>query len=122
MSTFAWIITGGLAMSAIALVGSVTLVLTESVLQRIILPLVAFAALRTGRPVRLVLSLEQTFQAVRRAACEVHVRTGFRPDGTLVFQDVAADYLIGAYADIADRVVGKGSYPACGPYNVPATT
>ncbi len=83
-------------------------------------PLVAFAALRTGRPVRLVLTLEQTFQAVRRAACEVNVRTGFRTDGMLVFQDVAADYLIGAYADIADRVVGKGSYPACGPYNVPA--
>lgn len=33
---------------------------------------------------------------------------------------VTADYLIGAYADIADRVVGKGSYPACGPYRVPA--
>ncbi len=83
-------------------------------------PLVAFAALRLGRPVRLVLSLEQTFQAVRRAAAEVRVRTGFRSDGTIEFQDVAADYLIGAYADIADRVVGKGSYPACGPYNVPA--
>jgi CO/xanthine dehydrogenase Mo-binding subunit len=83
-------------------------------------PLVAFAALRTGRPVRLVLTLEQTFQAVRRAACEVRVRTGFRTDGAIAFQDIAADYLIGAYADIADRVVGKGSYPACGPYNVPA--
>ena len=31
-------------------------------------------------------------------------------DGTLAFQDIEADYLIGAYADIADRVVGKGSY------------
>ena len=38
----------------------------------------------------------------------------------IVFQDIEADYLIGAYADIADRVVGKGSYPAAGPYNVPA--
>ncbi len=83
-------------------------------------PLVAFAALRTGRPVRLVLTLEQTFQAVRRAASDIRVRTGFRRDGMLAFQDIAADYLIGAYADIADRVVGKGSYPACGPYNVPA--
>jgi len=44
MSTFAWIVASGLAMSAIALVGSVTLVLSESTLQRIILPLVAFAA------------------------------------------------------------------------------
>ena len=42
-------------------------------------PLVAFMALRAGRPVRLVLSLEETFQAVRRAAAEVRVRTGVRP-------------------------------------------
>jgi CO/xanthine dehydrogenase Mo-binding subunit len=83
-------------------------------------PLVAFAALRTGRPVRLVLSLEESFQAARRASCEVRVRTGVNSDGALVFEDIAADYLIGAYADIADRVVGKGSYPAAGPYNVPA--
>jgi CO/xanthine dehydrogenase Mo-binding subunit len=83
-------------------------------------PLVAFAALRARRPVRLVLSLEQAFQAVRRTSCEVRVRTGFNRDGMIAFQDIAADYLIGAYADIADRVVGKGSYPAAGPYNVPA--
>jgi len=83
-------------------------------------PLVAFAALRAGRPVRLILSLEQTFQAVRRASCEVRVRTGVNRDGALVFEDIKADYLIGAYADIADRVVGKGSYLAAGPYNVPA--
>jgi CO/xanthine dehydrogenase Mo-binding subunit len=83
-------------------------------------PLVAFAAQRTGRPVRLILSLEESFQAARRASCEVRVRTGVDHDGALVFEDITADYLIGAYADIADRVVGKGSYPAAGPYNVPA--
>ena len=83
-------------------------------------PLVAFMALRAGRPVRLVLSLEETFQAVRRASARVRVRTGMHADGTFAFQDVAADYLIGAYADIADRVVSKGSYPACGPYRIPA--
>ncbi len=83
-------------------------------------PAVAFAALRLGRPVRLVLTLEDTFQAVRRAACEARVRTGFTPDGRIAFHDIEADYLIGAYTDIADRVVGKGSYPAAGPYNVPA--
>ncbi len=83
-------------------------------------PLVAFMALKTGRPVRLVLTLEETFQAVRRAACEIRVRSGFQRDGTIVFRDVEADYLIGAYADIADRVVGKGSYTSAGPYRVPA--
>jgi zinc and cadmium transporter len=44
MSTLGWIIGSSLLMSAIALVGSVTLVLKEETLQRIILPLVAFAA------------------------------------------------------------------------------
>lgn len=83
-------------------------------------PLVAMMALRSGRPVRLILTLEQTFQAVRRASTEVRVRTGFGSDGLLAFQDIQADYLIGAYADIADRVVGKGSFPGCGPYRVPA--
>ena len=83
-------------------------------------PLVAFMAMHAARPVRLVLSLEETFQAVRRASAQVRVRTGLHADGTFAFQDVAADYLIGAYADIADRVVSKGSYPACGPYRVPA--
>jgi CO/xanthine dehydrogenase Mo-binding subunit len=83
-------------------------------------PAVVFAALRLGRPVRLVLSLEETFQAVRRASCETRVRTGLDADGRILFQDIQADYLIGAYTDIADRVVGKGSYPAAGPYVVPA--
>jgi len=83
-------------------------------------PLVAFMALRAGRPVRLVLTLEETFQAVRRGAAEIRVRTGFRTDGRLVFRDVDANYLIGAYADIADRTVAKGSYTSSGPYLTPA--
>jgi len=84
-------------------------------------PLLAFMALATGRPVRLVLTLEETFQAVRRGAAQVHVRSGFRRDGTLVFREIDADYLIGAYADIADRTVAKGSYTSGGPYRCPAT-
>ncbi len=44
MSTLTWIIGSSLLMSAIALIGSVTLILKKSTLQRIILPLVAFSA------------------------------------------------------------------------------
>jgi CO/xanthine dehydrogenase Mo-binding subunit len=83
-------------------------------------PLLAFMARAAGRPVRLTLTLEETFQAVRRGACRVHVRSGFRTDGTLVYRDIDANYLIGAYADIADRTVAKGSYTAAGPYRIPA--
>jgi CO/xanthine dehydrogenase Mo-binding subunit len=83
-------------------------------------PLVAFIALRTGRPARLVLTLEETFQAVRRSSAEIRVRTGLRRDGTLAFEDFESNFLIGAYVDIADRVVTKGNYLAAGPYRVPA--
>lgn len=44
MSTFGWVLTSGVAMSLIALVGSLTLVLREQTLQRILLPLVGLAA------------------------------------------------------------------------------
>jgi zinc and cadmium transporter len=43
MTTLGWIVVSGLAMSVIALVGSLTLVLPERTLQRLLLPLVAFA-------------------------------------------------------------------------------
>lgn len=82
-------------------------------------PLLAFLALTTGRPVRLVLTLEETFQAVRRTSARVHARTGFDRSGGIVFQQLDADFLIGAYADIGARVVSKASYTACGPYKTP---
>jgi len=82
-------------------------------------PVLAFFARKLGRPLRLELSLEETFQAVRRAAAQVRVRSGFLADGTLVFQDIRADYLIGAYVDIAARVVSKAGYVAAGPYRIP---
>lgn len=82
-------------------------------------PLVAYLALKTGRPVRLVLSLAQTFQAVRRTSARVRARTGFDKAGHIVFQDIQTDFLIGAYADVAVRLASKSSYAACGPYRTP---
>ncbi len=44
MSAFWWILLGGVAMSCIALVGSVTLILPERVFDKLVLPLVALSA------------------------------------------------------------------------------
>ncbi|HZB20906.1 MAG TPA: xanthine dehydrogenase family protein molybdopterin-binding subunit [Blastococcus sp.] len=82
-------------------------------------PLIAFLALRTRRACRIVLSLEETFQSMRRAGCRMTARTGFTRDGELTFHRVTADFQIGAYADVAPRVMGKGSYVAAGPYRIP---
>jgi CO/xanthine dehydrogenase Mo-binding subunit len=83
-------------------------------------PLVATLALRTGRTCRLILSLEETFQSMRRAGCRITARTGFTEQGHLTFHEVKADFLIGAYADVAPRVMSKGTYVAAGPYRMPA--
>ena len=40
--------------------------------------------------------------------------------GDLVFQDIKSDFLIGAYADIAERVMTKANYLGCGPYWTPS--
>lgn len=82
-------------------------------------PLLALLAMRLGRPLRLVLTLEETFQAVRSPTFEIRARTGFRADGTIAFVDNVVDGLLGAYADIGYRVVSKSAYLACGPYRVP---
>lgn len=83
-------------------------------------PLLALIALELGRSVRLVLSLAETFQAVRRTNARLHLRTGFAGDGRLLFVDAVNDFLMGAYADIAPRVISKASYFAAGPYKVDA--
>ncbi len=83
-------------------------------------PLLAFLALHTGRTCRLVLSLEETFQMMRRSGCRIRARTGFTADGTITFHEMEADFQIGAYADVAPRVMQKGSYVGGGPYRIPA--
>jgi CO/xanthine dehydrogenase Mo-binding subunit len=84
-------------------------------------PLVAMAALQLKQPVRLVLTLEETFQAVRRTSARIHMRTGFGNDGKILFVDSVDDFLMGAYADIAPRVISKSTFLATGPYRVPAS-
>jgi CO/xanthine dehydrogenase Mo-binding subunit len=82
-------------------------------------PLLALLAVRLRCPVRLELTLDETFQTVRRTAFEIRLRSGFASDGTLCFQDAECNALLGAYADIAPRVVAKACYLMCGPYRVP---
>ena len=82
-------------------------------------PLASALARAAGRPVRLAASVPEAFQTVRRCAARVTTRVGFRRDGTLVAVECAADYDVGAYADIGPRVVQKATYTATGPYRVP---
>jgi CO/xanthine dehydrogenase Mo-binding subunit len=83
-------------------------------------PVVAVFARLLGRPLKITLSGEESFLTGQREACEVRIRTGFDADGRLTFQELDADFLVGAYADISTRVVSKSGLHACGPYRTPA--
>lgn len=82
-------------------------------------PLLAFLAMHTQRTCRLVLSLEENFQLMRRSGCRIDARTGFASDGSIIFHQLNADFHIGAYADVAPRIMAKGSYVGGGPYRLP---
>lgn len=83
-------------------------------------PLVVALAMRTGRPVKLILSREEDFECVRaRHPMRVRCKTGVRNDGTLVARDVEVLLDCGAYGDDSPGVLGYSLLMARGPYNIP---
>ena len=77
-------------------------------------------ALRTGRPVKMSYSREESFFGhVHRHPSRIWMRHGASRDGQLV--NVYARLLVdgGAYASSSTAVIGNASTFACGPYEVP---
>jgi xanthine dehydrogenase D subunit len=77
-------------------------------------------ALRTGKPVKMVYSREESFYGhVHRHPSRIWMRTGASRDGRLVC--VRARIVIdgGAYASSSSAVIGNASTFAAGPYEVP---
>lgn len=82
-------------------------------------PAAALAAQLLQRPVKIALTAEEAFATAQREASVVTARSGFDPDGRLLFQDMAIDFLVGAYSDISPRVVSKSGLHALAPYHTP---
>jgi CO/xanthine dehydrogenase Mo-binding subunit len=83
-------------------------------------PAAAFFSRLIGRPLKIVLNSEESFVTGQREAAEIAIETGFDREHRVTFQVVDADFLIGAYADISERVVAKSALFATGPYRTPA--
>jgi len=84
---------------------------------------VAMLALRTGRPVKMVYSREESFYGhVHRHPAWMTYEHGATRDGRLVY--VRADVTLdgGAYASSSTAVVANAATFACGPYAVPNAT
>ena len=83
-------------------------------------PLAAALALKTGRPVKLVLGRTEDFEYMRsRHPARIRMKTGARRDGTLLARAYHAVLDCGAYADDSPAVVSICALFGRGPYRIP---
>ncbi|MCU1492843.1 MAG: aldehyde oxidase [Acidimicrobiaceae bacterium] len=82
-------------------------------------PLAAVASWRTGRPVKLVLDVEESIYTTRADSAEVHVRSAFDDQGHILAREIDIVMDSGAYADNSPLVVAKSVNRSFGPYRVP---
>lgn len=86
------------------------------------IPVAYFLAVRTGRPVRMVMDYVEEFTAGNpRHAATIHLKTGVQHDGTLVAHQARGLFDSGAYGGFkpAPGVNLRGAAKAAGPYRIP---
>jgi CO/xanthine dehydrogenase Mo-binding subunit len=82
-------------------------------------PIVVALAMKTGRPVKLVLTRQEDMTAMTpRHASVVTVKTGVKSDGTIVGRQIRLIYDTGAWAGDGPGVAGFGALIAAGPYRL----
>jgi CO/xanthine dehydrogenase Mo-binding subunit len=82
-------------------------------------PLAAALSWKAGRPVKIVLSVEESFKTVTRHPARFRIKTGVTRDGRLLARECEIYMDTGAYADAGPRVTQKAGYRAFGPYKIP---
>ena len=80
---------------------------------------VVAASKLAGRPVRLILSQEETFQTFIRPALKCWLKTGVKRDGTLVARQYRFVMDVGAYSISGARTANNTIKVATGPYRIP---
>ncbi|MDP7461235.1 MAG: xanthine dehydrogenase family protein molybdopterin-binding subunit [Alphaproteobacteria bacterium] len=81
-------------------------------------PLVAAAAYKARRPVRVALSLEESMLTCRRLGAEITLRTAVDENGKVLAKRAAILLDGGAYADTGPAVAVKAAHRVIGPYGI----
>lgn len=84
-----------------------------------VVPLAAAAAVAVGRPVRLELTVEESFRSSGRHGAVVRYTSGVT-GRRIVARRVELLFDTGAYADQGPRVIRQAGYRSPGPYRIPA--
>ena len=83
-------------------------------------PLTVALALKTGRPVKCILTREEDFEIVRaRHPFRIRMKTGADAEGRLIARDCEVRVDCGAYADDSPGVIGYALLMSGGPYRIP---
>jgi CO/xanthine dehydrogenase Mo-binding subunit len=82
-------------------------------------PLAAVASWAVGRPVKLVLSVEEAIYTTRVDDADVRVRSAFDREGVILAREFDIVMNSGAYADNSPLVLAKAVNRCFGPYRVP---
>lgn len=82
-------------------------------------PLAAVGAWIVGRPVKIVLDVEEAIYTTRADSAEVWAKTGFDEQGTILAREFDLVLDSGAYADNSPLVLAKAVNRSFGPYVVP---
>ena len=82
-------------------------------------PLVAACSWKSGRPVKLQLSVEEAFLTTRGDDARVRIRTAVDAKGQLVARQATVHLNTGAYAENSPMVCRKAANRIVGPYRIP---
>jgi CO/xanthine dehydrogenase Mo-binding subunit len=82
-------------------------------------PLASVASWMVGRPVKLVLSVEEAIYTTRVDTADIHVRSSFDAEGHILAREIDIVMDSGAYADNSPLVLAKCVNRSFGPYRVP---
>jgi CO/xanthine dehydrogenase Mo-binding subunit len=82
-------------------------------------PVVALMARCVGRPVKLLLNVEEAVHTVTRHGCSVEMWTALDEKGTITGRKSVVNFDTGAYADKGPRIAKRGALRVSGPYRIP---
>ena len=82
-------------------------------------PIAAALSWKARVPVKLALSVSESFKTITRHPARIRIKTGVTREGRLVARECEIYMDTGAYADAGPRVTQKAGYRALGPYRIP---
>ncbi len=82
-------------------------------------PIAAALSWKSRRPVKLALSVGESFKTITRHPARVRIKTGVTREGRLMARECEIYMDTGAYADAGPRVTQKAGYRSLGPYRIP---